>query len=225
MAIININLISKIELFLIIFLSFFMSFQESKAKKIPAEIINKIQTQSKIIFKSIAKDFQRGDHDCIWDYKNIGSKWFDFYNQKYIFDDTTFYSLGCIYGMYNYWSVWLKEEENGDLSPLNFAYPLYINGYVEGQVDPSQLIGITTTKLLCNPSVSESEMTIQTKCLGRGIGDYFSRGVWRYIGSKNSKDVSYGSKSDFILIYFESDLMDDGEKKPVPLFQLIKQSH
>ena len=122
--------------------------------------------------------------DRIWDYHNVGSEWFNKRNQKYKFGDPTFYSFGCVYGDKNYWSVWIKEEVDGSLIPLTFAYPFYIDGYVEGQEDPSQMIGMTTTtRLLCNPTVDE-ENDDHHSCLGRGVGDYFSSGTYRWLDKK-----------------------------------------
>ena len=123
--------------------------------------------------------------------------------------------------MYNYWSIWMKEEADGSLIPLTFAYPFYIPGYVEGQEDPSQMLGMSSTRLVCNPTVDEEKMTITTKCLGRGIGDYFSSGTWQYIGHKNYGEY-FDIKEDFLLIKFESDYIDDLEEKPVTLFQITK---
>ena len=132
--------------------------------------------------------------------------------------------------MYNYWSVWMKEDTDGSLIPLTFAYPFYIlsidpnktpdiSGWLEGQEDPSELLGMSTTRLVCNPTVDEEKMTITTKCLGRGIGDYFSSGTWQYIGHKDY-GTDFDIKEDFLLIKFESDLMDDLEERPVTLFEV-----
>ena len=93
------------------------------------------------------------------------------------------------------------------------------DGYVEGQEDPSQMLGMSTTRLVCNPTVDEEKMTITTKCLGRGIGDYFSSGTWQYIGHKDY-GTDFDIKDDFLLIKFESDLIDDLEERPITLFEV-----
>ena len=95
----------------------------------------------------------------------------------------------------------------------------YIVGKVEGQEDPSQMIGMSSTRLVCNPTVDEEKMTITTKCLGRGIGDYFSSGIWQYIGHKDY-GTDFDIKEDFLLIKFESDLIDDLEERPVTLYEV-----
>ena len=124
----------------------------------------------------------------------------------------------------------MKEDTDGKLIPLTFAYPFYIlsndpnktpdiSGWLEGQEDPSELLGMSTTRLLCNPEVDEEKMTITTKCLGRGIGDYFDGGTWKYIGHKDY-GTDFDIKDDFLLIKFESDLIDDLEERPVTLFEV-----
>ena len=203
LAIIFVTLLSKL---------FIYSYAENISEK---EFYN-ILEEAKVFYKGIDNK-----SDCVWDYNIFGSEWFNIRNQKYNFEDTTIYSLGCIYGMYNYWSIWMKEEADGSLIPLTFAYPFYIPGYVEGQEDPSQMLGMSSTRLVCNPTVDEEKMTITTKCLGRGIGDYFSSGTWQYIGHKNYGEY-FDIKEDFLLIKFESDYIDDLEEKPVTLFQITK---
>ncbi len=191
-----------------------------------------ILKEAKVFYKGVDRYSLGTDGDCVWDYNTFGSEWFNIRNQQYKFGDTTFYSLGCVYGMYNYWSVWMKEESDGSLKPLTFAYPFYImssdpnktpdiSGWLEGQEDPSELLGMSTTRLVCNPTVDKEKMTITTKCLGRGIGDYFSSGTWQYIGHKDY-GTDFDIKDDFLLIKFESDLKDDLEEKPVTLFEVKK---
>ncbi len=217
----KISLLNSIKFVMFIaLLTCFTKVSEVKADKIPLHLFDKIQTKAKIIFKDVAKEFESNNGQCVWDYTNRGSEWFNNYNRMYRFNQSTIYTLGCMYGAYNFWSVWLIQHKNGELEPITFAYPLYISGYVEGQEDPSQLIGMTTTKLLCNPTVDEQNRTIETKCLGRGIGDYFSSGLWRYGGEEFSNESSYGSQNIFLLISFESDLIDDGQEKPVTLFSI-----
>ena len=205
-AIICVTLISKLFIY-------------SYAENISEDRFHQILDKAKVLYKGIDVNSNMDNSDCIWDYHNIGSEWFNKRNQKYKFGDTTFYSFGCVYGMYNYWSVWIKEEADGSLSPLTFAYPFYIDGYVEGQEDPSQMIGMTTTRLLCNPTINVEKMTITTKCLGRGIGDYFSSGTWQYIG-QTDYETDFDIKEDFLLIKFESDLIDDLKEKPIILYEV-----
>ena len=192
----------------------------SYAENISEKDFNRVINEANVFYKGI-NDRGYGVFDCVWDYHTFGSEWFNIQNQQYKFDDTTFYSLGCIFGMYNYWSVWMKEKPDGSLIPLTFAYPFYIDGYVEGQEDPSQMLGMSSTRLLCNPAVDEKKMTITTKCLGRGIGDYFSSGTWQYIGHKEY-GTDFDIKEDFLLIKFESDLMVDEEERPVTLFEITE---
>ena len=189
------------------------------AEKIPLELYEKLEAEVKVLYKGIGVNSNMDNSDCILDYHTFGSEWFNIQNQQYKFGDTTFYSLGCVFGMYNYWSVWMKEKPDGSLIPLTFAYPFYIVGNVEGQEDPSQMLGMSSTRLVCNPTVDEEKMTITTKCLGRGIGDYFSSGTWQYIGHKDY-GTDFDIKDDFLLIKFESDLMDDLEERPVTLFEV-----
>ena len=197
----------------------FLSFSGSSAENISEDKFFSILEEAKVFYKGVDRYSLGTDGDCVWDYNTFGSEWFNIRNQQYKFGDTTFYSLGCVYGMYNYWSVWMKEDTDGKLIPLTFAYPFYVSGYVEGQEDPSQLLGMSTARLLCNPEVDRERMTIKTRCFGRGIGDYFDGGTWKYIGHKDYfKD--FDIKKDFLLIKYESDLMADLEVRPVTLFEV-----
>ena len=186
------------------------------AEKIPLDLYEKVRGEAKDFYSGI----DRGS-DCLWEYSPYDIDRSHGYSKRFKFGGTTFYSLGCIYGMYNYWSVWMKEKPDGNLIPLTFSYPFYIDGYVEGQEDPSQMIGMSTTRLLCNPTVDEEKMTITTKCLGRGIGDYFDSGTWQYIGHKDY-GTDFDIKEDFLLIKFESDSIDDLEERPVTLYEVVK---
>ena len=209
----------KICRILFFILSIFFNFSITSAENISEDRYQQILKEAKVFYKGIDRYSLGTNGDCVWDYHTFGSEWFNIRNQQYKFGDITFYSLGCVFGMYNYWSVWMKEEIDGSLIPLTFAYPFYIDGYVEDQEDPSQMIGMTTTRLLCNPTVKEEKMTITTKCLGRGIGDYFSSGTWQYIGQKDY-ETDFDVKDDFLLIKFESDLIDDMKEKPVILYEV-----
>ena len=210
----------RLLLILIVF-NFFdpLNILAASAENISEEKYYKILKEAKVLYKGIDVNSNKDNKDCIWDYHSFGSEWFNIQNQQYKLDDTIFYSLGCVFGMYNYWSVWMKEKPDGSLIPLTFAYPFYIVGYVEGQEDPSQMLGMSTTRLVCNPTVDEEKMTITTKCLGRGIGDYFSSATWQYIAHKDY-GTDFDVKEDFLLIKFESDLMDDLEERPVTLFEV-----
>ncbi len=210
----------RLLLILIVF-NFFdpLNILAASAENISEEKYYSILEEAKVFYKAIDRRSWGTDGDCVWDYNTFGSEWFNIRNQQYKFGNTTFYSLGCVYGMYNYWSVWMKARPDGSLIPLTFAYPFYIVGNVEGQEDPSQMLGMSTTRLVCNPTVDEVKMTITTKCLGRGIGDYFSSGTWQYIGHKDY-GTDFDIKEDFLLIKFESDLMDDLEERPVTLFEV-----
>ena len=210
----------RLLLILIVF-NFFdpLNILAASAENISEEKYYEIVKEAKVFYKGIDRNSLGTDGDCVWDYHSFGSEWFNIQNQQYKFDDTIFYSLGCVFGMYNYWSVWIKEKSDGSLIPLTFAYPFYIDGYVEGQEDPSQMLGMSTTRLVCNPKVDEEKMTITTKCLGRGIGDYFSSGTWQYIGHKDY-GTDFDIKEDFLLIKFESDYIDDLEERPVVLFEV-----
>ena len=186
----------------------------SYAENISDEKFYRILEEAKVLYKGIDQG-----RDCVWDYHNAGSEYFNIRNQQHKFVDKTFYSFGCVYGMYNYWSVWMKEDTDGSLQPLTFAYPFYVNSIMEGQEDPSLKLGMSTTRMLCNPTVDEEEMTITTKCLGRGVGDYFDSGIWKYIGS-DGHETDIDIKDDFLLIKFESDGKDDGIIKPIILYEV-----
>ena len=206
-------------LLLTFFVNLFFYLNPLQSENISEEKYYEILKEAKVFYKGIDRNSLGTDGDCVWDYHSFGSEWFNIQNQQYKFGDRTFYSLGCVFGMYNYWSVWMKEETDGSLIPLTFAYPFYIVGKVAGQEDPSQMIGMSSTRLVCNPTVDEEKMTITTKCLGRGIGDYFSSGIWQYIGHKDY-GTDFDIKEDFLLIKFESDYIDDLVEKPVTLFEV-----
>ena len=162
-------------LVILIFINFFspLNILFASAEIMPLELFEKVRNEAKVLYKGID-----GGEDCLWEYIQYDDEdEAHVYSEKYKFGETTFYSLGCIYGMYNYWTVWLKEGTDGSLIPLTFAYPFYImssdpnktpdiSGWLEGQEDPSELLGMSTTRLVCNPTVDEEKMTITTKCLG-----------------------------------------------------------
>ena len=70
----------------------------SYAANISDEKFYGILEEAKVLYKGIDQG-----RDCVWDYHNTGSEYFNMRNQKYKFGDKTFYSLVCVYGIYNYW--------------------------------------------------------------------------------------------------------------------------
>ena len=95
-----------------------------------------------------------------------------------------------------------------------FSYPLIDYTYSEGgHISSSKLVGLKTVFALCNPDYDLDKMTIQTFCMGRGIGDVASYGLWKL----QQDEDNTGLFNRFILKQFEDDITLD-EKKILSLF-------
>ena len=97
-------------LLLTFFVNLFFYLNPLQSENISEEKYYEIVKEAKVFYKGIDRNSLGTDGDCVWDYHSFGSEWFNIQNQQYKFDDTIFYSLGCVFGMYNYWSVWIKEK-------------------------------------------------------------------------------------------------------------------
>ena len=79
------------------------------AGRIPNELFDTIQSKAKEIYANKAVGYN--GNDCDWDYLTPDREYFYIYNQVYKFGETSFYAFGCSYGAYNFWQVWLREEQ------------------------------------------------------------------------------------------------------------------
>ena len=67
--------------------------------------------------------------------------------------------------------------------------------------------------MLCNPTYNQDQLTISTKCKGRGIGDVASYGLWQLIQNEDA----WGIHNQFMLLSFKDDLTYDGKINPVEM--------
>ena len=75
-----------------------------------------------------------------------------------------------------------REKSDGTYKPLSFSYPeIHYNHKENGEIKSSKLIGMKSVNMLCNPIYDKDQLTISTKCIGRGIGEVASYGLWQLI--------------------------------------------
>ena len=129
------------------------------------------------------------------------------------FKKSEFYAITCISGTYNYWFVYLERKSDGTYKPLSFSYPVFDYEYTEdGDIKNSKLVGMKSEVMLCNPTYNQDQLTISTKCKGRGIGDVASYGLWQLI-----QEDETGINNQFTLLSFEDDFTSDGEINPIEI--------
>ena len=176
------------------------------AGRIPNELFDTIQSKAKEIYANKAVGYN--GNDCDWDYLTPDREYFYIYNQVYKFGETSFYAFGCSYGAYNFWQVWLREEQNGDFTPIYFEYPevQYYSSDGSDRMDRSRITSMNMVGSLCNTSVDETEWTIRTDCKGRGLGDINATGFWKYIDG------------EFVLQYYDDDNTLDLMKNPIRIY-------
>jgi hypothetical protein len=183
-----------------------LSANVANAERIPSELVENIQSKAKQLYAGKGAG-HRGD-ECIWDYLTRDNEYFDIYNQVYKFGETSFYAFGCSYGAYNFWQVWLREEQNGDFTPIYFEYPEieYYSSVDSDRMDRSRVVRMTTVGSLCNTTIDETEWTIRTDCKSRGLGDINSTGFWKYIDD------------EFVLQYYDDDNTLDLKQNPIRIY-------
>ena len=176
------------------------------AGRIPDELFDPIQSKAKEIYAD--KGVGYAGEDCTWDYLTPDREYFYIFNQVYKFGQTSFYAFGCSYGAYNFWQVWLKEEQNGDFTPISFEFPEieYFSSNDSDEMDRSRIVGMTAVRSLCNTTIDETKWTIRTDCKGRGLGDVNSTGFWKYIDN------------EFVLQYYDDDNTLDLKKNPIRIY-------
>ena len=68
-------------------------------------------------------------------------------------------------------------------------------------IKSSKLVGMKSVNMLCNPIYDKDQLTISTKCKGRGIGDVASYGLWQLIQEEDETGIN----NQFTLLSFEDD--------------------
>lgn len=150
-------------------------------------------------------------------YEDQGCEWRVPFQHKgsVTFGEHTFLYFKCLHGAYNAWYVYLKVEPDGTFEPVTFAYP-----EISAEKSGSQIIGMNTTRSLCNPEHDEDNWTISTMCKGRGIGDVATYGFWKlnvvdielWLSEKPKRKFT-----EFLLLKFQIDSTEDEQKNPVTL--------
>ena len=130
------------------------------------------------------------------------------------FKKSEFYAITCISGTYNYWFVYLERKSDGTYKPLSFSYPeIHYDFKENGEIKSSKLVGMKSVSMLCNPIYDKDQLTISTKCKGRGIGDVASYGLWQLIQEEDETGIN----NQFTLLSFEDDFTSDGEINPIEI--------
>ncbi len=131
------------------------------------------------------------------------------------FKKSEFYAIACISGTYNHWFVYLERKSDSTYKPLSFSYPeIHYDHKENGEIKSSKLVGMKSVNMLCNPIYDKDQLTISTKCKGRGIGDVASYGLWQLIQEEDET----GIHNQFTLLSFEDDYTSDGEINPIEIF-------
>ena len=130
------------------------------------------------------------------------------------FNISEFYAIACISGTYNHSFVYLERKDDGTYKPLSFSYPEIQYEYKEdGDIKSWKMVGMKSVNMLCNPKYDEDQLTISTKCKGRGIGDVASYGLWQLI----QEEDEVGIHNQFMLLSFKDDLTLDGKINPIEI--------
>lgn len=115
----------------------------------------------------------------------------------------------CDRGAYNELHAYLLADENGNVSPLQFATPeldiQYENDDREGKVEDLRIIGYKTDGRLVNSEYDPETLTLLSHAKWRGVGDAFSSGTWIF------------REGGFSLVRYDVDASYDGESEPVTL--------
>lgn len=120
----------------------------------------------------------------------------------------------CNSGAYNFENIWLIVDKNNVVKRASFSVPQFEIKFEEnGQYDKVKSIrvsGYSVQHSLTNSQFDTSDGKMRHSPKGRGIGDIYDHGVWRF---------QYG---DFILETYETDPTGDGEINPAMKLDFTK---
>ena len=181
-------------------------------KSYPFNIMDQAKEEAQQIFSGVG--YVRGyeDEGCEWELPPQ-------VEGKIKFGSSTIFYFKCLHGAYNAWYVFLEYQADSNFKPFIFPYPDIISDDKLSQ-NHLEIVGISHTYSLCNPSYNFEDGTISTMCKGRGIGDVATYGEWKlkiktletWISEKPKKDFK-----EFQLIKFAADFTLDQKKNPVLL--------
>ncbi len=113
----------------------------------------------------------------------------------------------CGSGAYNENHAYILANEEGGLTPLQFATPetsvQYENGDSDGKVEDIRIVGYTADDMLVNSTYDADTLTLTSYNKWRGVGDAFSAGTWIF------------REGTFTLVRYDVDASYDGEKDPI----------
>jgi hypothetical protein len=121
----------------------------------------------------------------------------------------TVYEMPCLYGAYNFGTLWFIESEYDGLVPMHFAEPEIDVTYSDDEnttVESIRIAGFRTTPVLINSYFDEETDTITNFSKWRGLGDAASSGTWIFDEGK------------YVLSRFQVDPTHDGEINPVVIY-------
>ncbi|MGB0640201.1 MAG: DUF1176 domain-containing protein [Myxococcota bacterium] len=126
-------------------------------------------------------------------------------------DSPQLVQVPCALGAYNLVYIHFLLRPNGDLEELQFAVPTYrFHTEAKGSVKYTvvdEVQGFGTVRALVNAVYDPETFTIQSHSKGRGVGDVYSRGRWRW-----------NSDHNFVLEHFEADESMDGKITPTVIY-------
>lgn len=99
------------------------------------------------------------------------------------------FEIPCTRGAYNFGSVYYLADAYGALRHVRFAEPAF------GEKD--EVIGWETSELLINSGFEPKDLSLSFFSKGRGIGDCFSAGTYRFVNGRFLlKRYDYDGKCD-----------------------------
>ena len=114
----------------------------------------------------------------------------------------TLYQFWCAGGAYNIFDLFYLEDEYGEVSPVNFAYPSVAVTYADDMQEVLDTIAIRdfrATDLVGIATFDPETQSIHSFVKWRGLGDAAESGTWVF------------ENGAFRLDYFEVDPTFDGE--------------
>ncbi|WP_160116001.1 DUF1176 domain-containing protein [Candidatus Halocynthiibacter alkanivorans] len=116
---------------------------------------------------------------------------------------STLIHLECSHGAYNFLSVWMIEQSDGELRPVSFPSP-----WLSRETTPPSVMGIGVTYILFNSGFDPDTRTITSYAMGRGMGGAHSAGAWVLRGNR------------FLLTNYEVDNTFDLVVNPVTVYSV-----
>ncbi|WP_367714899.1 DUF1176 domain-containing protein [Nitratireductor sp. GISD-1A_MAKvit] len=115
----------------------------------------------------------------------------------------------CASGAYNEMHTYILADEDGRLTPLQFAAPetsvQYEDGDSSGKVEDIRIVGYTARDTMLNSTYDADTLTLTSYNKWRGLGDAFSAGTWIF------------REGTFTLVRYDVDASYDGEQDPVTI--------